>query len=482
MRGNSEQPASTTANLDAGLFEVVLDSLDEGVVTLTGEGAVIGINRAACEILEVSRDEALQRGCPFLMGDDVCKQGSLVRQSISDRKPIRDLEAEIVTRSGRQKVLDIRTSLLRNAVGGTRGGLIVFRDVTELVRLRRDLQQRYRLHNIIGKSKPMREVFELIEQVADSDATVLIEGETGTGKELVARAIHHLSTRSGGPFVAVNCSALPETLLESELFGHVRGAFTGAARDKVGRFEAAGGGTIFLDEIGDISPPIQIKLLRVLQERTIERVGGEQTIRVDIRVISATHRPLAEMVAAGSFRQDLFYRLRVVPIHLPPLRERRDDIPLLAQHFVEQFRRRTERPIEGLHPDALARLVDYDWPGNVRELENVIEYAFVKARGGLVTTAHLPPDVLAGSRSGNSVSRDTPAAPARSGSLPGPQQIAHVLTAAGWNISKAARRLGISRTTLYKYIARYGLREPAWDGGDGPEQRAPRSDESGAAS
>ena len=357
----------------------------------------------------------------------------------------------------------MRSVVFRAGDEGARGGVVIFRDVTELVGLRRDLSERYRLHNIIGKSKAIRDVFELVEEVADSDATVLVEGETGTGKELVARAIHHLGPRAAGPFVAVNCSALPESLLESELFGHTRGAFTGALRDKRGRFEAATGGTIFLDEIGDISAfNIQVKLLRVLQERTIERVGDERPIAVDIRVIAATNRPLAELVSAGRFRQDLLYRLRVVPIALPRLSDRRDDIPLLAQLFVERLRERTGRQIDGIDADALALMLDHSWPGNVRELENAVEYAFVKARRGLIRPAHLPPEL----RRRDAVAAEPPAQgqPTASGDRRRsdllPERIREVLTAAGWNIAKAARRLRISRTTLYARMAEFDLHRP----------------------
>ncbi|MBU0638659.1 MAG: sigma 54-interacting transcriptional regulator [Planctomycetes bacterium] len=448
--------------LDGAEFEAVLDSLDEGMVTLDDHGNVIGINSAACRLLEISKAEALKHGCPCLLGEEICAQGSRLRESIAKRQPARFDEVNVETHTGQRKVFAMRSVVFRAGERKARGGIVIFRDVTELVNLRRDLGERYRLHNIIGRSKAIQDVFELVEEVADSNATVLIEGDTGTGKELVARAIHHLGPRGAGPFVAVNCSALSESLLESELFGHTRGAFTGASRDKRGRFETASGGTIFLDEIGDVSPNIQVKLLRVLQERTIERVGDEQPIAVDIRVIAATNRSLAELVSSGQFRQDLYYRLRVVPIRLPKLSGRRDDIPLLAQHFVERFRERTGRAIDGIDEEALALMLDYPWPGNVRELENAVEYAFVKARRGLIRPAHLPPELLQSESSG--VAAGTQDAPVRSREHGRAgvcaERVRAVLTATGWNVAKAARQLHVSRTTLYKRMAEFDLHEP----------------------
>ncbi|MGD8453377.1 MAG: sigma 54-interacting transcriptional regulator [Phycisphaerae bacterium] len=432
------------------------------MVTLDDHGNVIGINSAACRLLEISKAEALSHGCPCLLGEEICAPGSRLRESIAKRQPTHFDEVTVETHAGQRRVFAMRSVVFREGEREARGGVVIFRDVTELVSLRRDLGERYRLHNIMGKSKAIQDVFELVEEVADSNATVLVEGDTGTGKELVARAIHHLGPRGAGPFVPVNCSALSESLLESELFGHTRGAFTGASRDKRGRFETASGGTIFLDEIGDISANIQIKLLRVLQERTIERVGDERPIAVDIRVIAATNRPLMELVSSGDFRQDLYYRLRVVPIRLPKLSERRADIPLLAQHFVERFRERTGREIDGLDEDALALVLDHPWPGNVRELENAIEYAFVKARRGLIRPRHLPPELLR--REGlvaEPLAKDPPASSrARGRSDVLPERVREVLAAAGWNIAKAARRLGISRTTLYKRMSEFGIHEP----------------------
>jgi PAS domain S-box-containing protein len=458
-------------------FEAILDTLAEGIVVLGPDERIRGVNNAACDILEVEKHEALQSDCPCLLGNQMCESVVRIKESIRRHEPVRDVQAQIQTRSGKKEILLFQTAVLRGPEGEHRGSVVLFRDITELVRLREDVARPYRLHNIVGKGRSMQAIFRLIEEVADSEATVLIEGESGTGKELVARAIHHLSSRAAGPFVAVSCSALAEGVLESELFGHVRGAFTGATRDKRGRFEAAAGGTIFLDEIGDLAPGIQVKLLRVLQERVIERVGGDETIPVDIRVIAATHRPLGEMVADGRFRQDLYYRLRVVPIRLPALRERRDDLPLLAQHFIERFREETGRAIEGVSPEAMTELLDYPWPGNVRELENAIEYAFVKTREGWIEPEHLPPEINRGreATAGPTGKNGDPAAPvgaaASSVELPAPEgvqrrvdpaagSLEEVLRATGWNVAKAARRLGVSRTTLYKRIEESGLRRP----------------------
>ncbi len=449
-------------------LEAILDSLAEGIVTLDDQRRILGINRAACEILGVEKGQALDANCCDLMGKQLCESAAAVRDSILHGRPLRDFQAPVQTRSGRKKVLEFQTNTLRGPRDHPRGSVLVLRDVTELATLKEDLARRYRLHNIVGKSKPMQEVFRLIEEVADAEATVLVEGESGTGKELVARAIHHLSPRANGPLVAVNCSALAEGVLESELFGHVAGAFTGALGDKRGRFEAAAGGTIFLDEIGDLSAALQVKLLRVLQERTIERVGEETPIPVDIRVIAATHRPLADMVAQKRFRQDLYYRLRVVPIALPPLRQRRDDLPLLAQHFVERFREETGRPIEALSPEALAFILDYPWPGNVRELENAVEYAFVKARRGLIGPGHLPPEIRQFALGDHRPAAPTEPGPTESGPRPARAQrpvagvaaVREALEATGWNVARAARRLRVSRTTLYKRISELGIRRP----------------------
>ncbi len=321
-----------------------------------------------------------------------------------------------------------------------------FVDITELTHLRRRLKTEQSFAGIVGRNAKMLELFDTIREVAEVDVPVLIQGESGTGKELVAAAIHNESLSADKPFVPVNCGALPEGVLESELFGHVKGAFTGAVRDRKGRFELANGGTIFLDEIGELPGAMQVKLLRVLQEGTFQRVGGEETIKVDVRVISATNKNLAEEVAAGRFREDLFYRLCVVPIYLPSLRERRNDIPLLAEHLLRKALTEVGREDVGLSSEAIDVMMDYDWPGNVRELENAIQYALVKCRDNLLLPEHLPL---------NTLKAHIPTQPSpkkqRKRKLDA-EIVRRTLEETGGNKLEAAIRLGVSRATLYRFL------------------------------
>ncbi len=316
--------------------------------------------------------------------------------------------------------------------------------------------RRYELAELVGESEQMQRVFRIIEKVAATDSTVIITGESGTGKELVARAIHKISKRAEGPFITINCGALTETLLESELFGHERGAFTGAIKSKMGRFELADGGTLFLDEIGDVPPSMQVKLLRALQEQEFERVGGESTIKVDVRVVSASNKNLEEEVKNGNFRQDLFYRLHIVPADLPPLRERRDDIPLLANHFIEKLSARVNPKVRSIADDALGRLMAYHWPGNVRELENVIEQALVFAEGETITVSALPA-FLQGPASEDKL--DVP----KEMSLPEilddleRQLILKAYKKAKGVKTETARLLGIKTSALYYKLDKYGI-------------------------
>jgi DNA-binding NtrC family response regulator len=322
--------------------------------------------------------------------------------------------------------------------------------------LREQLDEKFGLEKILGTSAPMQEVFDTLRQVAPTRATVLVEGESGTGKELVARAIHQLSPRAQGPFVPVHCAALSKTLLESELFGHEKGAYTGATERRSGRFEMADGGTLFLDEIGEIDPAVQVKILRVLEEHKFERVGGSEMIEVDVRMLAATNRDLKQMVADGTFREDLFYRLYVVNVHLPPLRERGGDIPMLAQHFLQEFATENKKNVTSLTPDALDLLTAYRWPGNVRELRNVMERMVVLARSDKLTVRDLPANIrdLAGGK---------PAGSALAGNLTieaaEKQLIIQALKQHDGNRTLAAQQLGLSRRTLHRKLNEYGLRQ-----------------------
>ncbi len=323
--------------------------------------------------------------------------------------------------------------------------IVILEDITELNGLRRRLKTEQGFSGIVGRDKKIQELFDTIRELAESRAPVLIQGESGTGKELVAAAIHNEGPRVDRQFVPVNCGALPDGLLESELFGHVKGAFTGAVRDKRGRFQLADGGTIFLDEVGDLSPAMQVKLLRVLQEGRFEPVGGEKTIEVDVRLISATNKNLKQEVASGRFREDLFYRICVVPMMLPPLRERPNDIPLLAEHFLEEDAKKTGREKAALSPEALAALMDYEWPGNVRELQNNLQFALIKSRGGDIGPEHMPPTIF-------QVHRVPIGKKWRRRKLEG-DAVAEALREAKGNKVQAAKRLGVSRATLYRFIA-----------------------------
>ncbi|HMA67710.1 MAG TPA: sigma-54 dependent transcriptional regulator, partial [Desulfosalsimonadaceae bacterium] len=353
--------------------------------------------------------------------------------------------------------------VVKNAQEQCLGVVETVTDLTELMQARqkaeeaqRRLVEVYQFGNIVGKSHAMQEVFNSIRLAAKSDATILIQGESGTGKELVASAIHYNSERGQGPIVTVNCSALTESLLESELFGHARGAFTGAHKDRIGRFEAADGGSMFLDEIGDISPFIQLKLLRAIQEKQVERVGESRKRNVDIRIIAATHKDLYKLVQDGSFREDLYYRLKVFPIFLPPLRSRREDIPLLIRHFIGKFNRKTGKQIQDLSPDAKRIMMDYNWPGNVRELENAMEHAFVLAGGDQIGIFDLPVEI----RQMEYYNARPPEAmqeKPRTQKKITRQLLLELLQECEWNKAEVARRLGRSRTSVWKHMKKWGI-------------------------
>jgi len=430
----------------------VLDSVSDGILTADQGLKLITINRSATEITGFSREEALGRSCLEIFRQVLFGQECLVCRALEKGEYVRDVEREIVRKGGDRRLVLVTTTPLLDPGGEQAGGVVVFRDIQETRELREQLKGRSRFHQLIGKNHKMRETYRLIEQVADSSASILIQGESGTGKELVAHAIHYKSSRANGPFITVNCSALVETLLESELFGHVKGAFTGATYKKIGRFELADGGTIFLDEIGDVSPMIQLKLLRVLQEKEFEPVGEGKPRKVDVRVIAASNKDLWKLVQEGQFRDDLYYRLKVVTICLPLLRERRDDIALLVQHFVEKFNRETGKKILGGTREAIAALMTYSWPGNVRELGNAIEHAFVLCKGRWFTLEDLPIEIHKG---GVSYQIGVPGAPDEEEAER--LRILEALKAVRGQPSEAARQLGISRTTLWRKLKKFRI-------------------------
>ncbi len=379
------------AQMQETLHNQLLDSVPDGVFTVDADWRVTFFNRAAEQITGIRQQEALGRRCCGVFRASICETACALKQTLATRRPVANKVVYIVNARGERIPISISTAALTDARGKTIGGVESFRDLRLVNELRHEAEQQDSFSDIIGRSAAMRQLFDLLPPVAESDSTVLVEGPSGTGKELFARAIHQLSRRHAKKFIALNCGALPDTLLESELFGYKAGAFTDARKDKPGRFALAEGGTIFLDEIGDISPAMQTRLLRVLQERVYEPLGGVETLRCNVRVIAASNKPLQELVKEGKFREDLFYRVHVVRLELPPLRERREDIPLLVDHFVARYNRLKGRDVAGVSDAALARLMEHDFPGNIRELENIIEHAFVLCRSGLIELSHLPP-------------------------------------------------------------------------------------------
>jgi PAS domain S-box-containing protein len=437
----------------------ILESISDGVFTVDEGWRVTSFNRAAETITGIRREQAIGRPCCEVFRASLCETECALRTTLATGQPVVGRPAFIVGADGERLPISVSTALLRDEQGRVVGGAETFRDLSAIEELRKELSGRFEIGDFVSRSPAMRRVFDILPQVAASDCTVLVQGETGTGKELLARALHHTGPRRRRPFVAVNCGALPETLLESELFGYRAGAFTGARRDKPGRFALAEGGTLFLDEIGDMSPALQVKLLRVLQDGTYDVVGGTETQRADVRVIAATHRDLARRVEEGAFRADLYYRIDVVKIEVPPLRERREDVPLLVDHFVARLNRIQGRAVRGVHPDVLGLLMAYDFPGNVRELENVLEHAFVLCDGERLELRHLPPRFLSGR------SRVTPS--------PAIREAAHAAEAGlirealerhGFDRLATARALGIHKSTLFRKIRALGLALPERDG------------------
>ncbi len=370
--------------------QIIYDSLADGVFTVDMDQRITSFNRAAEKITGILREEAIGKRCFEVFRANVCETGCVIQKSIETGKAISDMSVYIVRADKKRIPITVNTALLKDSQGQIIGGVETFRDMTVITRLRQELAKHHTFDDILSKNDRILKLFNILPQIAESDSTVLIEGATGTGKELFATAIHKHSQKKDGPFVAVNCGALPDTLIESELFGYKQGAFTDAKKDKPGRFALAENGTIFLDEIGDISPAIQVRLLRVLEEKAYEPLGSTTSVKTNARVIAATHRNLKEWVAQGRFREDLFFRINVIKLTLPVLADRKEDIPLLVDHFIQHFNLLKGKDLIGLSQRAMAAVLLYDWPGNVRELENAIEHAFVISRDQIIHLEDLP--------------------------------------------------------------------------------------------
>ena len=445
-----------------GLTQVILESISDGVFTVDHHWRITSFNRAAEQITGVARADALGRYCWEVFRSNMCEGDCALKRTMNDGKSFVSSSTSIV--NGDQKLIPISvsTSLLVDDGGEVLGGVEIFRDHSLVEELRRDLSGATTIDDMISQSQKMRDIFRIVDQIGESDSSVLITGETGTGKELMARAIHNHSPRREQPFITINCGALPDSLLESELFGYKAGAFTDAKSDRQGLFGAAGDGTILLDEIGDTSLAFQVKLLRVLEESEYTPLGSTSPVKTNARIITATNRDLQEMAENQEFRRDLFYRINIITLALPPLRERREDIPLLIDRFIDKMNRRRGRLVTGVNREAADLLVSHHYPGNIRELENIIEHAFVLCRNGEIKVDHLPASILPrpSSRPNQNDQSDYRLATAASER----ETILKALAHTGYNRSAAAAYLGIHKSTLFRKLKKLNIVLPALDG------------------
>ncbi len=436
--------------------EAILESISDGVFTVDSDWHITSFNRAAEKITGVSRKEAIGRRCCDVFRSSMCEVECALRQTLKTKRSIIGKTGYIINARGMRIPISVSTAVLRDVEGNIIGGAETFRDLSEIEALRKELEGRYRVGDLVSRSPLMQRIFEVLPAIADSPSTVLIQGETGTGKELMAQTIHDLSPRRNAPFVAVNCGALPDTLLESELFGYRAGAFTGANRNKPGRFAIARGGTLFLDEISEIRPALQVKLLRVLQNRSYEPLGATRSESADVRIIVAANKDLAEQMRQGLFRDDLYYRINVVRIELPPLRKRKEDLPLLLDQFIQRFDDLQQKSIEGISSEALSLLMAHDWPGNIRELENSIERSFILCKNGLIGIEHLPEELTSGALKDHQWTNIRTAR-----GLVDAQSIQVALERNSGNRLAAARDLGIHKSTLFRKMKKLHIHFPA---------------------
>ncbi len=443
--------------------EAILESISDGVFTVDLEWRITSFNRAAEEITGIARGEAIGRLCSEVFRSSMCEMECALRRTLETEKPVIGKSGYIIDADGRRIPISVSTAVLRDEDQRITGGAETFRDLSEVEALRSELEGRFRVGDLTSRSPVMQKLFEVLPAIAASPSTVLLLGETGTGKELLARTIHSISPRQKGPFIAVNCGALPDTLLESELFGYKAGAFTGANRDKPGRFAMAKGGTLFLDEIGEVSPALQVRLLCVLQDRVYEPLGATRSETADVRIIVATNRDLAEQTRRGVFREDLYYRVNVVRVELPPLRNRKEDIPLLVEQFIARFNRLQRKAVSGISAEALSLLMAHNWPGNIRELENAIERSFILASDGFIDIGQLPEELTsARSREGSGFSGMK-----NIRNLLDAQTLRSALERNGNNRLAAAAELGIHKSTLFRKMKKLGIPLPEKDGRSG---------------
>jgi PAS domain S-box-containing protein len=435
--------------------DIILDSIADGVFTVDHQWRITSFNRAAEKITGVPREEAIGQQCRDVLRAEICEKSCCLRMTMTTGEPIVNQTVYIVNALGQRLPISISTALLKDETGRVIGAVETFRDMSIEERLRKKIEEAYSFEDIISKNKPMHRLFGILPDVADSASTVLVEGESGTGKELFARAIHNLSPRKNKPFIAVNCGALPDTLLESELFGYKAGAFTDAKKDKPGRFKQADRGTLFLDEIGDVSPAMQVRLLRVLQEKTYEPLGSVESTRADVRIIAATNRTLADLVKEGKFREDLYYRINVIRLTLPPLRERMEDIPLLVAHFIERFNAIQKKNLQGVTDETLACLMSHDYPGNIRELENILERAFILCKAGMIEPHHLPESLYSHKPAEGRQALETLSMKDMEAIF-----LTNALRRNDWNRMKTARQLGLHKSTLFRKIKALNIHIP----------------------
>ena len=446
--------------------EIILESISEGVFTVDHNWRIMTFNRAAEEITGTPRNDAIGRYCWEVFRSNMCERACALKRTMKEGKTFDSRSTYIIDSRQQQVPITVSTSPLKDKQGKILGGVETFRDHSLVEELRRELSGSFTVGDMVSRSKTMKRIFNILPQVAESDSTVLLEGDTGTGKELMANALHNLSWRKNEPFVAINCGALPDTLLESELFGYKAGAFTNADKNKPGLFQAAGKGTILLDEIGDTSAAFQVRLLRVLEEKEFQPLGSVEKIKTDTRIIAATNRDLAAMVEKGEFRRDLFYRINIIRLHLPSLRERMEDIPLLCDRFIKKMNNLRGRAVSQVGKEAMVLLLGHDYPGNIRELENIIEHAFVLCHEGEIGADHLPAYLL--SHKKDQIADRTPLA--TNLRTTEEEVIVEALRQHGYNRLAAAKALGIHKSTLFRKLKKYNITLPQIDGRKGRKE------------